>query len=589
MDEQPQHRFDGRPPRAAERPVGFRVGPLPGADPLADLSHEIRTPIHGILGLNALLLDSGLDPRQRRLATVVRDSAEALLGLVDRLLDLSRLEADGVEPEAVDFDLERLVDGVLEMLAPQAARKGLALGAAFDAGCPRGVRGDPTCLRQVLVNLVGNAVKFTERGSVEVGLAAARCAADRIRLRVEVRDTGIGVSAEARQRLFERFSQADGSIARRYGGTGLGLSICRRLVALMGGEIGVDSEPGRGSTFWFTVALAPASAPGRAGAAGDEGDPGAPGRAARRSPRDDAPSGNAALPGDGAPSGIATPSADTTPSGRTAPSGAGALSGHAAGRVLLAEDNEIGQMVAVSLLRKAGIEVDVVGNGAEAVEAALRRDFDLVLMDVRMPVMDGLEATRRIRAATGPKARVPVIAMTAHAMRGDREACLAAGMDDHVDKPVDARRLLATVRRWLPGSEPDGRRPSGADPAPDRTPLFDEAVPAGLRDILAPGRLDALIEAWLRVSRKSVGRMRALADADDLTRLSREAHDLSGTAGTIGALRLARHAADLEQACVQADPARARGLVTLIERDAEPTWTALRACAGALVGTPSPN
>lgn len=395
------------------------------AEFLANMSHEIRTPLNGVLGMLQLLQDTELTDPQRDFAQSAYSSGESLLTLINDILDFSKIEAGKLDFEIQDFDLQEVVGGAVELLAQEAARKGLELAVAIDPRVPRRLQGDAGRLRQILVNLVGNAVKFTRAGEIVTSVTLERWEAGRAGLRFSVRDTGIGMPPEALPRVFHAFEQADGSTTRKFGGTGLGLSICRRLVELMGGEIGVTSEMGKGSTFWFTLTL-----PEQPVAA--EATPVRPStlRASIQSALDpggiEAP-GRAVAPG---PPAVASPKSKL--------------------KVLLAEDNPVNVKVGVLQLGKLGYAAAVAGNGLEAVEACERMPFDVILMDVQMPEMDGYEATRAIRAAAPAGAsilRPYIIAMTANAMKGDREACLEAGMNDYLSKPVRPGELGEAMAR----------------------------------------------------------------------------------------------------------------------------------------------
>ncbi len=364
---------------------------------LAAMSHEIRTPLNGILGMNALMLGGSLNAEQRQQAELIRSSGQSLLTIINDILDLSKVEAGHFTLDIVDFDPKAAVHEVTSLLAVRAQGKGLRLSTRIAAGVPPRLRGDPSRLRQVIFNLVGNAVKFTERGGVEVDVSAAPLGADRCELRIQVVDTGIGIAADALPAIFEPFQQADASTARRYGGTGLGLTLCREIVDRMQGRIEVQSREGMGSVF--TVRL----------------------------PLPLAPTPLPAVP----PPTVAEPAA----------SSAEGLN------ILVAEDNAVNQVLMKGILRQLGHRCDIVADGAAAVAQVQVGSYDLVLMDAQMPGMDGLTAARAIRALDTPVARIPIIAVTANAMADDRNAYLSGGMDDYVSKPIDIAQLARTLAR----------------------------------------------------------------------------------------------------------------------------------------------
>jgi len=364
---------------------------------LANMSHEIRTPMTGVLGVSDLLAGSHLSPPYDNYVRLLQSSAGSLLRIIDDILDFSKIEAGELTLESTPFSLRDALNPVLEIQSQAAAAKGIELRLTVSEELPDLVLGDPLRLRQVVLNLVANAVKFTAEGHVSIKVGPEGPSKRPAMIRFAVADTGIGIPPEALPRLFTPFSQADSSTTRKFGGTGLGLAICKRLVEAMGGRIGVESTPGPGSTFWFVIPLEPAEVRG-------------------------------------APVGAA--SAD----------GPSALTGR---RILLAEDNTINQLVATRQLQSLGYEVEVVGNGADALRALEEEDFDLILMDCQMPGIDGLETTRRIRSREPGDEHVPIIAVTAHAMPQDRDRCLAAGMDDYLAKPYVAQELASALRRWL--------------------------------------------------------------------------------------------------------------------------------------------
>jgi hypothetical protein len=486
------------------------------SDFLAFVSHEVRTPLNGVLGTLSLLLDTPLTAEARAYAETARRSGETLLWTVNEVLDLSRIEAGRLELEDLPFAPAELVEEVLTLVAPLAADKGLRLASSLDPALPPQLMGDPQRVRQVLLNLLDNAVKFTSAGAVELRLMAGDG-----RLAVEVEDTGPGIPAELRRRLFRRFQQADAGTARRHGGSGLGLMICRRLVGLMGGTIGVRSRPGEGSVFRFDLPLRPA------------------------------------------PEGAASARQE-----ELAPAIIGA-------RLLLAEDSEASQLVAATILRKAGYVVDLARDGQEAVTAARSRPYDAILMDLRMPGLDGVAATARIRDLPGAAGRVPILALTASAMPGDAARCLAAGMTAHLPKPVDRPRLLAAVAALLGGSRTDAPE---AEPGPAHALLARETLEE-LRAALGPGRLPELVGVFATETRE---RVRRLADRLDLAAVREEAHALSAAAATFGAAALRELASALETAAVTGDATTAARLLAELPGLAERTLQTLARAAGAL-------
>ena len=460
------------------------------SDFLAAMSHEIRTPLNSIIGFTDLMIDSGdLPAAAAQHAALIRTAGAALLTVVNDVLDFSKAEAGAVELEAIPFSPAALAESCAAILRGYAGTKALDIEVEICGRLPPGLVGDEGRLRQVLLNLLNNAVKFTQRGRVVLrvsNLGALRAGGETVRF--EVADTGIGIAPEKQHRLFERFSQVDSSVARRFGGSGLGLAICKRLVELMGGEIGVSSRDGEGSTFWFTVTLPPSAV------------------------------------------AVAAPNVPAcADAARTA-------------RILVVEDIDINQRLAVALLEAAGHRVDVASDGAQAVAAVAAKPYDLVLMDVQMPGMDGVTATRIIRQSTGPCRDVPIVAMTANVFPEQVRAFREAGMDGHLPKPLNRGQLHAVVARWLSESRPAAPGPRGTSVLP-----FDEAAYAQLGTYLGPARLDDVL-ARLAASLPQRFSPGSVAMPDDVRRWKADAHVVLSVAGMTGLADLAGRCRALEAA-----------------------------------------